>query len=147
MPSRSARRVATAVVLLFAAGVLGVLLDLRSASVPGGAEGVDAVERAWRERQSDVWVEVEGTVSRLLRDDTRGSRHQKFLIELDGGHSLLVSHNIDLAPRVPVDVGDRVSVRGEYVWNDRGGLLHWTHHDPAGSTAGGWVRLRGETYR
>jgi hypothetical protein len=147
MNRRASRKVAATFALLFAAGAILVLLDPRSSSVPAGSEGEALVERAWREQRSDVWVEVEGRVIRLLRDDTRGSRHQKFLIELAGGHTLLVSHNIDLAPRVPVEVGDRLSVRGEYVWNDRGGLLHWTHHDPQGRTAGGWVRLQDETYR
>lgn len=110
------------------------------------AGGVAQVERAFRERRS-VWVEIEGQVVRTLSDDNEGSRHQRFIIELDNGQTLLVSHNIDLAPRVPVGVNDRVTVRGEYVWNERGGLMHWTHHDPRGDRVGGWIALRGETYR
>ena len=39
-------------------------------------------------------------------------------------------------PRIAdVKVGDTVSFFGEYVWNEQGGLIHWTHHDPAGPNA------------
>ena len=59
-----------------------------------------------------------------------------------------ISHNIDLAPRIPdLERGDEVIFRGQYEWNQRGGVLHWTHHDPAGRRSGGWLRHGGETYR
>lgn len=134
------------VALLFATGAVVLLVDLRTSDAPASV-GAEAVERAYREQRSDLWVVVEGRVTRLLSDDLQGSRHQRFVIAIEGGHTLLVSHNIDLAPRVPIEVGSRVSVRGEYVWNDRGGLLHWTHHDPRQRQTGGWIRHRGETYR
>ena len=106
-----------------------------------------SVEQAWAERASGIWMEVEGRVSRVLSDDLRGSRHQRFIVELASGHTLLVAHNIDLAEKVPLDRGDRVEMYGEYEWNDRGGVLHWTHHDPGGRRAGGWVELDGRRYR
>ena len=43
-------------------------------------------------------------------------------------------------------MGDRVYVRGMYEWNDLGGLVHWTHHDPHGEEDGGWIRYRSKTY-
>ena len=61
--------------------------------------------------------------------------------------TVLIVHNIDLAPRVPLQVGDSVSLRGDYVWNDRGGLVHWTHHDPAGRHIPGWIEHRGRRYQ
>ncbi|UCF69593.1 MAG: DUF3465 domain-containing protein [Acidobacteriota bacterium] len=61
--------------------------------------------------------------------------------------ALLVSHNIDLAPRVPLSAGDEIELRGQYEWNDKGGLIHWTHHDPDGRRPGGWIRHRLRTYR
>lgn len=112
---------------------------------PGDAPA--AVETLHAERRSDVVVEVAGTVERLLPDDERGERHQRFILRLPSGHTLLVAHNLDLAPRVPLAVGDRVEARGEYEWNEQGGVLHWTHHDPRGRRPGGWVRLRGEEFR
>lgn len=88
-----------------------------------------------------------GTVSRILSDDNEGSRHQRFIVRLSSGSTLLIAHNIDLAPRVrSLQVGDAVSFYGEYESNDRGGVIHWTHHDPRGSHVGGWIEHKGRRY-
>lgn len=114
----------------------------RSAGVSG-----DDIRRLYLQRRSNVVVAAEGEVSRVLADDNQGSRHQRFVVELASGQTILVAHNIDLAPRVPVKRGDRVEIKGEYEWNDRGGVLHWTHRDPQGRHEGGWIRHRGEIYQ
>jgi hypothetical protein len=89
----------------------------------------------------------EGKIVRLLSDDEKGDRHQRFIIEEDSGRSLLVAHNIDLAPRVDrLFVGGRIKVFGEYEWNDLGGLVHWTHRDPEDRIEGGWIEFRGKRY-
>ncbi len=110
--------------------------------------GRERLAQAIRERQSDVQVRGSGTVIRLLRDDNEGSRHQKFILRLPSGGTLLVAHNIDLAPRIDdLQTGDRIEFYGEYEWNDRGGVLHWTHHDPAGRHPDGWLQHKGKRYR
>lgn len=98
------------------------------------------------QQKSDVMVEFEAPVSRLLADDKEGSRHQRFILVTDNGHTVLVAHNIDLAERVPVKVGDRVKVRGEYEYNAQGGLVHWTHRDPGMGAKHGWIELAGIRY-
>ena len=104
--------------------------------------------RAIDSRRSNVQVEGDGTVSRVLADDRNGSRHQRFIVRLPDGRTVLISHNIDLAPRVDgIREGDAVSFSGEYEWNDRGGVVHWTHHDPAGRHAAGWIKHNGRTYQ
>lgn len=106
------------------------------------------LEQARKNPDAKLWVKVRGKVIKLLKDDLHGSRHQKFLINIDGkGFTLLVSHNIDLAKRVPIEVGDAVTLFGLYEWNNRGGLIHWTHHDPKGKKKGGWIRLGEQEYR
>lgn len=106
------------------------------------------VEQLFAKRQSDVQVEVSGIVTRLLTDDNKGSRHQRFLIRQQSGHSLLIVHNIDLAPRiVSLKAGDTVQVYGEYIWNDKGGLIHWTHHDPANRHPHGWIKHQDRLYQ
>ncbi len=109
------------------------------------AGGDAALARAFAERAEGLLVEGQGTVSRLLSDDTEGDRHQRFIVRLDSGQTLLLAHNIDIAPRVaPLEVGDVIAFKGEYVWNEQGGLVHWTHRDPAGSHESGWIKHDGE---
>ena len=99
-------------------------------------------------RRSSTQVQGSGTVTRVLSDDNDGSRHQRFILRLASGESLLIAHNIDLAPRVKgLNVGDTVSFNGEYEWNDRGGVIHWTHDDPRGSHVSGWVEHNGRRYQ
>ena len=88
-----------------------------------------------------------GKVYRLLPDDNEGTTHQRFLLRLDDGSSLLVAHNTSLAPRLNgLKPGDVVEFCGEFVDNDRGGLVHWTHRDPRGRHAAGWLRHNGKIY-
>ena len=83
---------------------------------------------------------------RLLTDDNEGSRHQRFVVQIRNRNTLLIAHNIDLAKCVPLGIGDRIRFRGMYEWNELGGLVHWTHHDPHGNEEGGWIRYRRKTY-
>ena len=89
-----------------------------------------------------------GTVTRVLPDDNDGSRHQRFILQLASGRTLLVAHNIDLAPRVAgIRPGDKVDFYGEFESNSQGGVIHWTHHDPNGQHVGGWLKHKGRTYQ
>lgn len=97
--------------------------------------------------ESGKIVSATGEVIRILSDDTEGSRHQRFILQVPG-RTLLVAHNIDLAPRIPnLRVGDVVTFSGVYEPNDKGGVIHWTHHDPRGKRAGGWLRHNGQVYQ
>lgn len=106
----------------------------------------NVVQQAYSAHRSGQWLETSGHVGRLLRDDNEGARHQKFILELDDGHTVLVSHNIDLASRIPVRAGLPLTVRGRYEWSERGGVIHWTHHDPDGRQQGGWIEVKGVRY-
>ena len=90
-------------------------------------EGDELLAKLFADGLSDVQVQGEGTVIVLLSDDLQGSRHQRFIIKLASGQTLLIAHNIDLAPRV-----NTLSV-------DRGGVIHWTHYDPEGKHVEGWI--------
>ncbi|ELJ8462312.1 DUF3465 domain-containing protein, partial [Vibrio cholerae] len=105
----------------------------------------DAVlQQAYQSQQSDLQVQGLGQVVKVLPDDNDGSRHQKFILKLNSGQTLLVAHNIDLAPRIPnLKVGDSVEFYGEYEWNKKGGVLHWTHKDPQNRHAHGWLKHNG----
>ena len=106
------------------------------------------LRQAFEQRQGNLQIEGVGTVAKVLADDLKGSRHQRFILRLDSGQSLLVAHNIDLAPRIDgLLSGDRVAFFGEYEWSREGGVIHWTHHDPAGRHIGGWLKHEGRTYQ
>jgi len=108
--------------------------------------GEQAVLDAFAAKQSDVIVECDTQVIKLLPDDNTGDRHQKMLLRLSNGHTILLAHNIDLAKRVPVREGDTIRVRGEYEYSDKGGVLHWTHHAPRGNHEPGWIEYQGSRY-
>jgi hypothetical protein len=105
------------------------------------------IEAAFANRDSNVSVIVKGTITRILSDDTAGDQHQRFIIQLSNGQTLLIIHNIDIALRVAgIDVGSLVYVHGDYLWNSEGGFIHWTHHDPAGLHENGWIAFDGIKY-
>jgi len=117
-------------------------------AISTSADGTREIAEAYRAQRSDVQVRGEGVVKKILRDDLKGSRHQRFLLRLSNNQTLLVAHNIDLAPRIDdLREGDRVAFYGEYEWNNQGGVLHWTHHDPGGRHADGWLKHQGRTYQ
>lgn len=110
------------------------------------AKTLAQLRAAANDPNTKFWTNIQGTVIKNLKDDQEGDRHQKFLVEVAQDLTLLVSHNIDVAERVPVREGDLINIQGEYVWNNRGGVIHWTHHDPKGRKAGGWIELKGKRY-
>ena len=166
-PSRSRRRsilLAVRVVFFSAVLIAAAILEYRvrsslddpaaypplaapPAAVTASAETTGEIEAAYSEHRSGITAEASGTVAKILPDDRDGSRHQRFVIRLPSGHSVLIAHNIDLADRVPLARGDHVRFRGQYEWNDLGGVVHWTHHDPEGRHDEGWIEYRGERYQ
>tara|TARA_R110002096_G_scaffold16898_12_gene58132 strand:+ start:76544 stop:77071 length:528 start_codon:yes stop_codon:yes gene_type:complete len=102
---------------------------------------------AFAERKSERWMTVSVRVIKTLPDDNKGSRHQRFLVEGRDGTTVLVAHNIDLAKHVPLRIDETIEIRGRYEWNEKGGVLHWTHADPSGRLDGGWIRHQGIEYR
>jgi hypothetical protein len=106
------------------------------------------IESAFNNRSNNLQVEGQGVVTRILPDDLVGSRHQRFIVRLSSGQTLRIAHNIDLAPRVnSLKEGDKVFFYGVYEWNEKGGTIHWTHHDPAGRHIAGWIRHNGIKYQ
>ena len=140
-----------AALLLFATFALPAQATTAAPRVrgPAGAAGAprDTGEAALRAAASaqkrNLPIEFSATVVKLLKDDREGISHQRFLVRV-AGLSILVAHNLDLAERAPVKVGDVVRLRGEYVWNDKGGVMHWTHHDPRGRHAAGFIEVGGQ---
>jgi hypothetical protein len=139
--------------LLFAAIVAiavyaGYTEYARRTTEPVTAGATSAAPVRLDQRADNTQVEGEGVVSRILADDSDGDRHQRFILRLASGQTVLVAHNIDLAPRIAdLHEGDTVAFNGEYVWNAKGGVVHWTHHDPSGQHHAGWLKHGGRIYQ
>ena len=107
-----------------------------------------SIARAIAGHAHEVTVDASGTVSRVLPDDREGERHQRFVVRLPSGTTVLIAHNIDIAPRVEgLKSGAPIVFEGEYAWNAQGGVVHWTHHDPSGRHKAGFVKYDGHVYQ
>ncbi|MDO9509627.1 MAG: DUF3465 domain-containing protein [Thermovirgaceae bacterium] len=131
----------------FAVIYTGVIIpDKARVSTPTAAID-DPIARLFSDRRSGVQVQGSGIVIKILPDDNDGSRHQRFIIRLATGQTLLVAHNIDQAVRIEtLETGDSLGFSGEYEWNPEGGVIHWTHRDSAGRHLPGWIIHKGKKY-
>jgi Protein of unknown function (DUF3465) len=118
-----------------------------SVVVNSGVTELDSLKKAFENQQSNIQVKQMGKVAKILRDDDQGARHQRFVVQLESGQKLLVAHNIDLALRVEgLKEGADITFYGEYEWNNKGGIVHWTHHDPKGRHPDGWLLYDNRKY-
>jgi hypothetical protein len=107
-----------------------------------------SLKNAYRNRKSNIQISGCGIVKKVLKDDLKGSRHQRFILKVNPNQTILIAHNIDIAPRISnLHQGARVSFCGEYEWNTKGGVVHWTHHDPNRRHSSGWLKHNGRTYQ
>lgn len=164
------RRITSRFVLLAGLILLGGQPSVSKESLPPqashGSSSVtvsnDGIVEAFQRRKSHIQLGGSGHIVKLLQDDHKGARHQRFLATINAQQTLLFAHNIDLAPRIPLETGDEISFFGEYIYNPKGGIMHWTHHDPNGhdpkrydskdhdtkrSHVGGWIMHKGRKYQ
>ena len=123
--------------------VIGEQAPITSAAFTNNA----ALEDAYATQKSDIQVSGSGVVTQLLPDDNNGSPHQRFLVKINAKQTLLFAHNLDLSSHIPLQVGDEISFSGEYVYNPKGGIVHWTHRDPKSQHMAGWVLAHGKKYQ
>ncbi len=105
------------------------------------------VQQAQANHAIKQMVTITTRVKRMLPEDRKGRAHEKFLLGLQDGSTVLVAHSIDSAPYVPVQPGDIVTIHGEYIWNAKGGLIHWTHHTDSPRHEGCWIDFNGQRYQ
>lgn len=122
--------------------------NLPGSSGPAAVTDDAVLKNAFNQRLSNIQVEGRGTVVKVLADDNSGGRHQRFIVRLKNGQTLLIAHNIDLAARIPsLAEGDEVAFSGEYEWSSKGGVVHWTHRDPDGRHQAGWIKHKGRSFQ
>ena len=127
------------------------LINTKTQTPPPGSTTLSSddalLKSAFDHKQTDIQVHGKGKVTKLLADDTSGSKHQRFILQLQSGQTLLIAHNIDISTKIDtLAKNDSIEFYGEYVWNSEGGLVHWTHHDPNGSHKDGYLKHKNITY-
>jgi Protein of unknown function (DUF3465) len=137
--------------LLLCAFVAALAACAPAGQSSGSDAGNGAVYQSWAQQRSNVEVTASGSVAKVL-GTRRGPSgvHTGFLLHLRGaegrGLTVRVEDNVDLTGPIPIRAGDDVEVRGEYIYDPRGGLIHYTHRDPRGRRAGGYVRIGNRMY-
>jgi len=145
---RSMKKLFTVLALLVAIYVGWSQLDRPDDSASPVRASDEILANAFDERKHGFQAEGIGIVIKILPDDNDGSRHQRFVLRLHSGQTLLIAHNIDVAPRLSsLREGDAVAFSGEYEWSSKGGVIHWTHRDPDGRHVAGWLKRKGKTYQ
>jgi Protein of unknown function (DUF3465) len=122
---------------------------VQTSTTPSASNSMDAgaITEAFGAQRNVPQVQGSGVVTKVLKDDTKGLKHQKFLLKVSDSITILIAHNIDLAPRVAdIAEGDVIEFKGEYIYTPKGGTVHWTHKDPRGNHQAGWLKHNGKTY-
>jgi len=142
------------------AAALTALAGLAACSGAGSAGNpmtVRDARAACNQGSGHVEVRDAGVVERVLgiRGGPSGT-HEGFIVTFpardpsqQGMMSFVirtrVEDNVDLTGRIPLRSGDRVTLQGQLECND--GVIHWTHHDPSGRHAAGFVEVNGKRYQ
>ncbi|HEX3457960.1 MAG TPA: DUF3465 domain-containing protein [Candidatus Baltobacteraceae bacterium] len=97
--------------------------------------------------RTPAWVDFSATVCsppRYFYGSRSHAMHEAFDVQTTSGRIEVVD-NVSIAPRCPVQSGDRVEIRGEMVHDrNRSPIVHWTH--PRHHHNDGFIRLDGKVY-
>lgn len=94
-------RVFLAVVLFGAAYFAWNHFGVEDAFFGASGAGDQILEAAFHDQAHDLQVEGSGTVIRILSDDNDGSRHQRFILRLNSGQTLLGASDRHAVERRP----------------------------------------------
>lgn len=120
-------------------GLLAAVVVLALAACGGDDALPDnrALEEAFSQGRTGVWLSGHGTVVRELGGDANS---QRFQVRVSSDLSLVVHHQVGDSGRVPVERGDTIGFHGRYEFHGAGGQLTLTHADPAQPGGGGWIQ-------
>ncbi|HLN47177.1 MAG TPA: DUF3465 domain-containing protein [Magnetospirillaceae bacterium] len=144
----SRRSLALAAAVAFASAAAFALTACSANSeAPDNLAAIDDIHQ----HKNGQEVTVEGTVAQVLPNESSATgRHERFILDVHTGSGdeqlILVAHNIDIAPQVPLAEGDDVIVHGDLELDSSGPVMHWTHHDPSGRHPAGFIKVHGQIY-
>ena len=146
--TKKKNRILAIIVKLIAFVAVAAFLGWKWHSLPGykldGGEAV--VEKAFYDRQSDLMVEVTGTVFQMASQNASNAGYQEFRMKLPSGQLLTIVHENKKGQRLPLEANDTVTVRGQYYWNELGGIIKGTQRDKSMERMHGWIEHEGVRY-
>jgi hypothetical protein len=108
----------------------------------------DEVNQIMHSKANRPQMYATGTVYNIQEDDTKGLPHQRYNINVENGQKdidLVIVSNLEFG-KVPVKIGDSVTVCGEFI-NAEGGMIHWTHYQTrSGTHPNGFTIFNGVLY-
>jgi uncharacterized protein DUF3465 len=122
--------------------VAGLALLALAAACGSETPNNDVVCQTFGAGRSHIEVVADGVVTRVLGTQPGvSSPHEGFLMRLQSGCNLVVrvEANESFTGVIPLNAGERVTVKGEYEYYPLGGVIHWTHRDPRGRHPDGYV--------
>jgi hypothetical protein len=103
--------------------------------------------RAVNDRKNVFFVQAgQVQVIQILPDDNKGLKHQRWYVQLSNGSKVFAVYNTDVTARVPLQVGQVMSLGGEFKWTQDGALIHWLHEDPKNRRPDGYVEINGKKF-
>ena len=90
-------------------------------------------------------IYVTGEVTKILPTDFKGRQHEKFMINVEGNNVEIV-HNLSLAPAVPVQPGNQITICGEFLMAGNMPMIHWTHYDPSHRHGDGFMIYNNQVF-
>ncbi|MGY6554777.1 MAG: DUF3465 domain-containing protein [Wenzhouxiangella sp.] len=124
--------------------VLSVLIVLMTGCAREDLPGNEALEAAFAQGRTGVWISGHGSVVRELGGD---AATQRFQLRISEDFNIVLVHRVGSAGRIPAERGDILAFLGRYEFHGAGGELGLTHADPAQPGGGGWVEHRGTRFQ
>ena len=91
----------------------------------------------------EVYIPDASVVSVLGERAGASGEHEGFIIRASD-RTFKVEDNVDITGPIPLRRGQAVSLLGQLECDDY--VIHWTHHDPRGHHASGYVKVNGKLY-
>lgn len=116
------------------------------AGVPFAVDDGQIIQ-AQSQQARKVELTVTAPIKKLLREEDYREPHQRFLLILSNGTTVLVANDLKYGTFAPVQEGNVVRIHGEYIWNEKGGVLHWTHKSDEPNHESGYIDFNGMRYQ
>ena len=117
-----------------------VCLAIALSACGSNAPSNEALQTAFADARSGVWIQASGEVVRQLGST---GAEQRFQVRIDEELTIILLRDTQAAAPVQAESGDRISFQGRYDFHGGGGTVSQTHPDASQPSGGGWIEVNG----